>query len=120
MNDLERPHHQRVLTLLNSLSAELLESTACFLGGGTRIVLELDEYRESFYVDFLCADQAGYRELRNHVSTRSLGGIFSEPPTLLRDVRADMYGIRTFVETGLRTTYLTDSNWLKPRTAMWF
>ena len=98
MPDLKRPHHQRVLTLLNSLSTELLESTACFFGGGTRIVLELNEYRESLDVDFLCANQNGYRELRNHVSNRSLGGIFSEPPTLLRDVRADMYGIRTFVE----------------------
>lgn len=98
MPDPKRPHHQRVLTLLNSLSAELLQSTACFFGGGTRIVLELNEYRESLDVDFLCADQNGYRELRNHVSNRSLGGIFSEPPTLLRDVRADMYGIRTFVE----------------------
>ena len=94
----ERPHHQRVLTLLNTLSAELLESTACFFGGGTRIVLELNEYRESLDVDFLCADQNGYRELRNQVSNRSLGAIFSEPPTLLRDVRADMYGIRTFVD----------------------
>jgi len=98
MPDMKRPHHQRVLTLLNALSAELLQSTACFFGGGTRIVLELNEYRESLDVDFLCADQNGYRELRNHVTNRSLGGIFSKPPTLLRDVRADMYGIRTFVE----------------------
>ena len=84
--------------MLNSLSAELLESTACFFGGGTRIVLEMNEYRESLNVDYLCADQNGYRELRNLVSNSSLDGIFSKPPTLLRDVRADMYGIRTFVE----------------------
>jgi len=48
--------------------------------------------------DQLGSGENGYRELRNHVSNRSLGGIFSEPPTLLRDIRADMYGIRTFVE----------------------
>jgi len=93
-----RPHHQRVLRLLNSMSAELLETTACYFGGGTRIVLELGEYRESLDVDFLCANQDGYRELRNQVSSQSLGGIFAHQPTLLREVRADMYGIRTFVE----------------------
>lgn len=43
MHNPKRPHHQRVLGLLNSLSAELLETTACFFGGGTRIVLDLGE-----------------------------------------------------------------------------
>jgi hypothetical protein len=94
----KRPHHKKVLRLLNALSAELLEATACYFGGGTRIVLELDEYRESLDVDFLCANQDGYRELRNQVTSQSLGGIFADQPMLLRDVRADMYGIRTFVE----------------------
>lgn len=93
-----RPHHQRVLSLLNALSSELLETTACYFGGGTRIVLELGEYRESLDVDFLCADQDGYRELRNQICANSLGDIFVHQPTLLREVRADMYGIRTFVE----------------------
>lgn len=94
----KRPHHQRVMSLLNALSAELLETTACYFGGGTRIVLELGEYRESLDVDFLCANQAGYRELRNQVTNKSLGDLFVHQPTLLREVRADMYGIRTFVE----------------------
>jgi hypothetical protein len=98
MHNLQRPHHQRVMSLLNSLSAELLDRSACYFGGGTRIVLELGEYRESLDVDFLCANQDGYRELRNEVSSESLGGIFAHQPTLVREVRADMYGIRTFVE----------------------
>ena len=98
MHNPKRPHHQRVLRLLNSLSAELLETSACYFGGGTRIVLELGEYRESLDVDFLCANQDGYRELRNQVNNQSLGGIFAHQPTLLREVRADMYSIRTFVE----------------------
>ena len=93
-----RPHHQPVMSLLNSLSVELLESTACYFGVGTRIVLELGEYRESLDVDFLCANQDGYRELRNQVSTNSLGDLFVHQPTLLHEVRADMYGIRTFLE----------------------
>jgi hypothetical protein len=87
-----------VLKLLNSLSSEMLDATACYFGGGTRIVMELGEYRESLDIDFLCADQDGYRELRNQVTSQSLGDLFSQQPNLLREVRADMYGIRTFVE----------------------
>ncbi len=98
MHNPKRPHHQRVMSLLDALSIELLDTTACYFGGGTRIVLELGEYRESLDVDFLCANQDGYRELRNQVSHNSLGDIFVHQPTLLREVRADMYGIRTFVE----------------------
>ncbi|WP_322543705.1 nucleotidyl transferase AbiEii/AbiGii toxin family protein [Pantoea eucrina] len=29
-----------------------------FFGGGTRIALEINEYRESIDVDFLCPDRA--------------------------------------------------------------
>ena len=61
---------------------------------------ELDEYRESVDVDLLCANQDGYRELRNQISNKSLGNLFDHEPTLLREVKADMYGIRTFVEIG--------------------
>lgn len=94
----KRPHHRRVLKLLDALSSELLSQTSCYFGGGTRIVMELDEYRESRDVDFLCADQDGYRMLRNQITSSSLGGLFVEEPILIRDVRADMYGIRTFIE----------------------
>ena len=69
----------------------------CYFGGGTRIVMELDEFRESVDIDFLCSDRTGYRLLRNAVTTRSLGDILAGDYELIRDVRADMYGIRTFL-----------------------
>jgi hypothetical protein len=70
----------------------------CYFGGGTRIVLELDEYRESLDIDFLCSDKKGYRALRSTITHNSLGTICSGNLQLLREVRADMYGIRTFFE----------------------
>ena len=94
----ERARHQRVLELLSMLSDEFLEETACYFGGGTRIVLELHEYRESLDIDFLCSDQQGYRELRNQVTSNSLGRIFAKPPSLTREVKADLYGIRTYID----------------------
>jgi hypothetical protein len=96
MPDFKRQRHQLVHKVLAALNRELLSSTRCYFGGGTRIILELDEYRESLDVDFLCADKAGYRHLRSTITQQSLGSICSQKLELLRDVRADMYGIRTF------------------------
>jgi len=94
----ERPHHQLVIAVLNALNSQFLSESMCYFGGGTRIVLELDEYRESLDIDLLCADKSGYRALRSTISHNSLGAICSGNLQLMREVRADMYGIRTFFE----------------------
>lgn len=69
----------------------------CYFGGGTAIVLALHEYRESVDVDFLCSSIDGYRALRDTITSASLGAIVAQPVELAREVRADRYGIRTFV-----------------------
>lgn len=92
-----RPHHQRIAKFLASLNADFLAQSCCYFGGGTAIVLSLNEYRESVDVDFLCSSIDGYRALRNTITNASLGDILSQPVELVRDVRADRYGIRTFV-----------------------
>lgn len=93
----KRDHHNRIQTLLSALNTDFLAQNQCFFGGGTAIVLALDEYRESVDIDFLCASQDGYRALRNTIDNGSLGEIFARPVELARDVRADRYGIRTFL-----------------------
>lgn len=93
----KRDHHNRIQTLLSALNTDFLTQNQCYFGGGTAIVLALGEYRESVDVDFLCASQDGYRALRNTIDNRSLGEIFARPVELVRDVRADRYGIRTFL-----------------------
>lgn len=98
MPEFKRPRHELVNVVLNSLNRVFLSECMCYFGGGTRIVLELDEYRESLDIDFLCADKKGYRALRSTISHNSLGDICSGNIRLLREVRADMYGIRTFFE----------------------
>lgn len=94
----KRPHHQIIAKLLDSLNSELLLATECYFGDGTAIVLLLNEYRESLDADFLCASASGYRTLRNVVSSHSLGELLRKPVKLLREVRTDRYGIRTFLE----------------------
>ena len=95
-----RPRHRIVLRVLDALDAEFLERAQCYFGGGTRIVLALDEYRESADIDFLCASREGYRMLRETVSQASLGKLSSRGLELARDVRMDQYGIRTWIARG--------------------
>lgn len=91
-----RPHHQRIAKFLACLNPAFLAQTGCYFGGGTAIVLSLNEYRESVDVDFLCGSLDGYRILRNTINNVSLGDILAKPVELAREVRADRYGIRTF------------------------
>jgi hypothetical protein len=78
------------------MDAEFLSSAGCFFGGGTQLAMTLGEYRESRDIDFLCASRAGFRRLRETVTNRSLGSVLRNDLHLVRDVRADQYGIRTF------------------------
>jgi len=93
-----RPFHARVQTALLSIEAETLAANACYFGGGTRSVLELDEYRESKDIDFLCADRDGYRELRTIVVEHGLQGLFGKPVGVRREARIDMDGIRAIID----------------------
>lgn len=90
-----RPRHLLVKRVLDSLDADFLDEARCYFGGGTRIVMALEEYRESADIDFLCSDRAGYRELRSEVSSHSLGRIARAKLALAREIFADRYGIRT-------------------------
>ena len=100
MAEFQRLCHRRAELILQRLDAGFLRSTQCYFGGGTRISMELDEYRESNDVDFLCSDVDGWRRLRRCVTNNSLGALFVDHPPLGREVRADNYGIRTYLEIG--------------------
>ena len=93
-----REHHNLVLRVLDAMDAQFLEQHQCLFGGGTRIVLELDEYRESVDIDFLCADTEGYRAIRETVTNTSFGALFSTEPELLREIRSDRYGVRSWLQ----------------------
>lgn len=97
----ERPHHQRIATVLSSLDGGLLKEHRCLFGGGTVIALRFGEYRESVDIDFLLSNITHYRNLRQLLT--SADGINAlllpgrHPLTQLRDIRADQYGIRTML-----------------------
>ena len=93
----KRPHHQKIASLLGAMNADFLRNAKCYFGGGTAIALLLDEYRESVDIDFMCADQDGYRKLRASVFANGLDELFPGKVQTLRDVRSDRDGIRTIL-----------------------
>lgn len=90
----KRPHHQRIAQLLAGMDAALLREARCYFAGGTAIALQLEEFRESIDIDFLCADQAGYRMLRAAVFDHGLAALFPTGIEIIREMRADRDGIR--------------------------
>lgn len=98
----KRPHHQRIAHVLGALDAATLRQYGCLFGGGTCIALRYGEYRESVDIDFLVSDATGYRGLRQLLTgPEGLAAIchaHATPLAVLRDIRADQYGIRTLVQ----------------------
>ncbi len=94
----ERRWHRDVLRILDALDAERLAATGFLFAGGTRLVLELQEFRESLDIDFMCSDPSGYGELRALARSRGYPALFtaggSDGLAFPRQMRIDQYGIR--------------------------
>lgn len=98
MASYQLPHHRLIVRALEQFNADFLtKHTICF-GGGTRIALELDEYRESVDIDFLCPNIAAYRAVREQITTVSLGSLVQQEFEYMREIRADRYAVRTFLK----------------------
>ena len=97
----ERPHHQRIARVLESLDGSLLLAHRCLFAGGTLIALRHGEYRVSVDIDFLVSDIAHYRELRTALTGAAGLAAITKPgnPPLeqVAEIRADQYGVRTRV-----------------------
>lgn len=93
-----REAHRTVEAVLGLLRAEALRRCRFLFGGGTRIVLELGEYRESKDLDFLCSDPEGYASLRFDASRQGYPALFTaeglERLQFPREMRIDQYGLR--------------------------
>jgi hypothetical protein len=91
-----RERHRLVARILAAISNDVLERCSAGFGGGTRIALVLDEYRESHDVDFLCSDARGYAELRSLVRDNGAQALVLPAAGLgfPREPRIDQYGVR--------------------------
>ena len=93
-----REAHRVVQTVLGWMRADVLRRCRFLFGGGTRIVLELGEYRQSRDIDFLCSDPEGYADLRFEASRQGYPALFTaeglERLRFPREMRIDQYGLR--------------------------
>ncbi|MCU7556076.1 nucleotidyl transferase AbiEii/AbiGii toxin family protein [Alteromonas sp. ASW11-19] len=90
-------HHAAIKKALSQFNSHYLSENQILFGDGTRIALELDEYRKSIDIDFLCPDKASYRAVRTQVTNNSFGNLVDKPFTLPREIRADRDAVRAFI-----------------------
>ncbi|MCV6627523.1 MAG: nucleotidyl transferase AbiEii/AbiGii toxin family protein [Cellvibrionaceae bacterium] len=93
----KRPHHKLIDAALKNFNVQYLRENKIYFGGGTRIALELNEYRESVDIDFFCPDSLSYKSVRRQVSNRTLGELVNEDFDYLGDIRPDRDAVRAMV-----------------------
>jgi len=90
-------HHRIIGSALKQFNADFFCANDIVFGGGTRIALEIDEFRESVDIDFLCPTQASYRAVRQQVTNVSLGQLVKSDFEYPREIRADRDAVRTLI-----------------------
>jgi Nucleotidyl transferase AbiEii toxin, Type IV TA system len=92
-------HHKKILTVLESLNADVLRESFAYFGGGTLIALDFEEYRWSKDIDFICpVASQGYKHLRNVVFDGGFQALFQDLSQIqIGRGTTDQYGIRMSV-----------------------
>ncbi len=92
-----REHHRRISNVLHKFNSELFHNSGLLFGGGTRIALELGEFRVSTDIDIVCPTAESYRVVREQVTQSSLGSLVTSKLDLAREIRSDRDAVRTAV-----------------------
>ena len=93
----KRTYHQRLHQVLQQFNSSYLNDHCILFGGGTRIALELDEYRQSVDIDFFCVGKNAFRAVRSVVTETTLGDLVRQDFNYPRDIRADRDAVRCFI-----------------------
>ncbi|TMS80556.1 nucleotidyl transferase AbiEii/AbiGii toxin family protein [Pseudoalteromonas sp. S554] len=93
----KRQHHIKIQKLLNCFNSEYLEKNNILFGGGTRISLELNEFRESIDVDFLCPSLESYKAVRSQVTNVGFGDLLKTKLNLVKEIRINRDAVRAVV-----------------------
>ena len=109
-----RARHNAIHEALLQFDKAFLLDNKVLFGGGTRIAMELDEFRESVDIDFVCPSIESYRAVRSEVSSSSFGDLVSGELELIREIRADRYGVRTAIkvnDTPIKLEFISFSDY---------
>lgn len=90
--------HKLIESALTNFNADFFCEHRIIFGGGTRIALELDEYRESVDIDFLCPNKKSYRAVRECVTNVNLNALVNQEFHYHREIRSDRDAVRTVIK----------------------
>ncbi|MEH2351321.1 MAG: nucleotidyl transferase AbiEii/AbiGii toxin family protein [Nostoc sp.] len=92
-------HHNKILTVLESLDSDILRKGSAYFGGGTLLAFEFEEYRWSKDVDFISSvGTEGYKYLRTVVFEGGHEALFRDLSKIqVGRSTTDQYGIRMIV-----------------------
>lgn len=90
-------HHQVIESALKNFNADFFCENNIFFGGGTRIALELNEFRTSVDIDFLCPNKESYKAVRSEVTNVSLGRLVLQQFEYPREISFSRDAVRTFI-----------------------
>jgi hypothetical protein len=92
-------HHNKILTILESLDPEVLKKGSAYFGGGTLLALNFGEYRWSKDIDFISpVVSSGYRHLRTVIFEGGYKALFRDLSRIeVGNGTTDQYGIRMLV-----------------------
>lgn len=94
MSKFKLEHHALIESALSNFNADFFIENRIFFGGGTRIALELGEFRKSIDIDFLCPDKNSYRAVREHVTNVSLGELVKQDFEYAREIMFNRDSVR--------------------------
>ena len=97
MSSFNHKHHQVIESALENFNADFFCANGILFGGGTRIALEINEFRESIDIDFLCPTRESYKAVREQVNSISLGSLVHKDFVYEREIRADRDGVRMWI-----------------------
>jgi Nucleotidyl transferase AbiEii toxin, Type IV TA system len=100
----EFEHHNKILTVLQSLDPEVLKRGSAYFGGGTLLALDFEEYRWSKDINFIASAiiasdaSSGYRYLRRVIFDGGYEALFRDLSQIqIGRGTTDQYGIRMAV-----------------------
>ncbi|EOB2571272.1 nucleotidyl transferase AbiEii/AbiGii toxin family protein [Vibrio fluvialis] len=114
MPDYKIEHHKIIESALSNFNAVFFCQNNIIFGGGTRIALELDEFRESVDIDFLCPNKTSYRAVRQEVTNVELGALVKDEFEYVREIRADRDAVRTVIkvsDTAIKLEFVSFDNY---------
>lgn len=106
--------HKIISSALDNFNADFFCANNIIFGGGTRIALELNEFRESIDIDFLCPNKLSYRSVRQEIANDTLGSLVKEDFHYIREIRADRDAVRTVIkiqDTNIKLEFVSFDNY---------